>query len=174
MNTSSTWSTIYVLHVFSGALECYLSSICDHALVPPCRHPWLFLPSSLLPSFPEHNLTLFNLSLSIATAMHQNAQQFVCTDCDRQFGRIQELRRHLRERHEPPRRCPFCEFTWTRPDKIKDHITRFHPDNFTVEVMAVFRALHGKNLVAFLDDFEHGPGVEPALHSSHPLDSSPS
>jgi hypothetical protein len=104
--------------------------------------------------------------------MLQDEQQFVCTDCDRQFGRSQELRRHLRERHEPPRQCPFCDFAWSRPDKIKDHITKYHPDGFTVEVMAVFRALHGKSLVTFLDEFGRGPGVEVAPHPSPLLDPS--
>ena len=46
-------SPVYiVLHVISETLECVLSSTCDRALVPPCRHPYLFLPS---PSFPNLN-----------------------------------------------------------------------------------------------------------------------
>ena len=71
--------------------------------------------------------------------------------------RAQELKRHLKEKHEPRRQCPFCKFEWTRPDKIKNHITTYHQDMFTAEVMAEFRALYGKKMITFLDELDHGP-----------------
>lgn len=96
-------------------------------------------------------------------------------DCKRQFKRAQELKRHLKEKHEPWRQCPFCKFEWTRPDKIRHHITTSHQDKFTAEVMAEFRALVGKKMIAFLDGFDHGPAparadveTAPALHPSPP------
>ena len=49
-----------------------------------------------------------------------------------------------------------------------------HSDQFTAEVMAVFQDLHGRNVVAFLDDLYHGPGVETAHDPSPPQDPSPS
>lgn len=73
-----------------------------------------------------------------------------CTDCNRDFLRIQELKRHLRDVHEPRRQCPFCGFTWTRPDKIKDHIITNHCSKFTAEKLEIFKALCGQNIVAFL------------------------
>ena len=73
-----------------------------------------------------------------------------CTDCNRDFLRIQELKRHLRDVHGPRRRCPFCGFTWTRPDKIKDHIIASHRSKFTAEKLEDFKALCGQNIVAFL------------------------
>ena len=97
-----------------------------------------------------------------------------CEICGSRFGRVQELKRHLKDRHEPPRQCPFCDFEWARPDKIKHHITMHHSDQFTAEAMAVFQDLHGRNVVAFLDDLYHGPGVETAHDPSPPQDPSPS
>lgn len=115
--------------------------------------------------------------------MLHRVQELECHDCKRQFKRAQELKRHLKEKHEPWRQCPFCKFEWTRPDKIKHHITTYHQDKFTAEVMANFRALYGKKMIAFLDGFDYGPraraNVEtaPAFHSSPPpsppRDSSP-
>ncbi len=116
--------------------------------------------------------------------MLRSEQERRCTVCDRTFKRAQELRRHLKEKHEPWRRCPFCKFEWTRPDKIKLHITTYHRDRFATEVMADFRALYGKKVVAFLDGFDHRPrpradmeGLEtaPALRPppSPPRDSPP-
>src|SRR5258708_16949220 len=102
--------------------------------------------------------------------MLRSVQAFECTACNRRFRRTQELKRHLKEKHEPWRRCPFCKFPWTRPDKIKQHITSYHRDKLTTEVMDKFRALYGKKMVAFLDEFDHGPRADvettPALHPS--------
>jgi len=106
--------------------------------------------------------------------MLHRVQELECQDCKRQFKRAQELKRHLKEKHEPWRQCPFCKFEWTRPDKIKHHITIYHQDKFTAKVMAEFRALYGKKMIAFLDGFDHGPraraNVEtaPAFHPSPP------
>jgi hypothetical protein len=50
---------------------------------------------------------------------------------------------------------PVLRLEWARPDKIKHHITRHHPDKFTAEVMAIFQGRHGKNVIAFLDDLDH-------------------
>jgi hypothetical protein len=73
-----------------------------------------------------------------------------CTDCNRDFIRIQELKRHLKDVHEPRRQCPFCGFTWTRPDKIKGHIIASHHGKFTAEALIDFKALCGQKIVAFL------------------------
>src|SRR6266852_96191 len=119
--------------------------------------------------------------------MLHSVQELECRDCNRQFRRVQELKRHLKEKHEPWRQCPFCKFEWTRPDKIKHHITTCHQDKFTAKVMADFRALNGKKMVAFLDGFDDGPRARagsdvetaPELHPSPspspspPRDSSP-
>jgi hypothetical protein len=106
--------------------------------------------------------------------MLHRVQELECQDCRRQFKRAQELKRHLKEKHEPWRQCPFCKFEWTRPDKIKHHITTYHQDKFTAEVMAEFRALNGKKMIAFLDGFDHGPRARADAETASALHPSPS
>lgn len=72
------------------------------------------------------------------------------TCCKKEFGRIQEFKRHRREVHEPRHQCPFCTFEWTRPGKIKDHIKSLHRDKFTAKLLGEFEKLRGKEIVGFL------------------------
>ena len=81
------------------------------------------------------------------------------------FGRFQELKRHVRDLHVPPSSCPFCDFTWTRPDKIKDHIISNHGDTFTAEFLIKFRAFSGRQVTEFLGADDYGPHVEAVLRS---------
>ena len=80
-------------------------------------------------------------------------QPFVCAICGNRFGRTGPGFKAALELKD--RRCPFCDFEWARPDKIKHHIPMHHPDRSTAEVMAISQDLHGKNVVAFLDDLDH-------------------
>ena len=73
-----------------------------------------------------------------------------CTNCNKDFVRVQEFKRHLKDIHEPRSQCPFCDFTWTRPDKIKAHIMARHQGKFTAEQLVDFDALRGQKIVAFL------------------------
>jgi hypothetical protein len=77
--------------------------------------------------------------------------KFTC--CKKKFGRIQELKRHQKDVHEPRRQCPFCPLQWTRPGKIKRHIKSCHGDKFTAELLGEFKALRGKEIVEFLDGY---------------------
>jgi hypothetical protein len=69
------------------------------------------------------------------------------------FKRIQEFKRHRKDVHEPPRKCPFCDFLWTRPGKIKHHIKSSHGDIFTAELLGKFDSLNGKKIVEFLNRY---------------------
>jgi hypothetical protein len=73
-----------------------------------------------------------------------------CTGCNRDFVRVQEFKRHLKDVHEPRRQCPFCSYTWTRPYKIKGHVIASHHGKFTAEELIDFKALCGQDIVAFL------------------------
>lgn len=76
-----------------------------------------------------------------------------CLQCkNTSFTRIQDLNRHIRDVHGPRRRCPFCDFQWTRPDKIKTHIVTDHWDIFTPELLGDIRGLRGQQIVTFVDD----------------------
>jgi hypothetical protein len=92
-------------------------------------------------------------------AMDGNARP-VCVYCSKDFGRIQELKRHVKEKHMPRRRCPWCDFLWTRPDKIKFHLLSNHAERFTAEVLEGIKALCGRRFVEFVDAYDHGNDVE--------------
>jgi hypothetical protein len=79
-----------------------------------------------------------------------------CADCNREFARKQEFKRHLKDVHGPSRQCPLCDFKWIRPDKIKAHIVANHQDEFAPEVLDHIRRLCGQQIVAFVDGIE-GP-----------------
>lgn len=81
------------------------------------------------------------------------------------FGRFQELKRHVRDLHVPPSVCPFCDFPWTRPNKIKDHIISNHAGTFTAEFLEIFKAFSGRQVSEFLGAVDYGPYVDAALRS---------
>ena len=92
-----------------------------------------------------------------------------CTDCNKDFLRVQELKRHLKDIHEPRRQCPFCGFMWTRPNNIKVHLLAKHRDNFTAELLVTIQAMRGQMIAKFLDSYNQGyglSGLEVAFHSS--------
>lgn len=89
----------------------------------------------------------------------------ICTDCNRRFGRAQELARHRKDVHEQPRYCLFCGFKWTRPISIKTHLLARHREKFNAELLVTIQALRGRMIVAFLDEYDPDPGVEVEFHS---------
>lgn len=82
----------------------------------------------------------------------------VCKTCNRRFGRLQELKRHMGQVHQPLRKCPFnrCAYKWKRPDIIKTHITNKHRNELCPEVFQKVSALRGKSIVEFVDAYELG------------------
>jgi DNA-directed RNA polymerase subunit RPC12/RpoP len=77
----------------------------------------------------------------------------VCANCNKGFGRAQELARHRKDVHERPRNCPFCGFKWTRPSNIKAHLFAKHSKKFSAENLVAIQALRGRMIVAFLDAY---------------------
>jgi len=89
----------------------------------------------------------------------------VCTICNESFGRVQELIRHQKDRHEERRQCLFChKFKWTRPIRVKAHLIAKHKENFTAERLDELKNLRGQSIVAFLeryyDDHSLGLGIQ--------------
>jgi hypothetical protein len=84
----------------------------------------------------------------------------VCVHCNQDFGRVQELYRHVRDKHMPRRRCPFCGFMWSRPDKIRSHLLANHAERFTAEMPEGVKALCGRDIVEFVNGFDHGLDME--------------
>jgi len=86
-----------------------------------------------------------------------------CEICGRCFKRPQERTRHLRQVHQPQRKCPFqpCAYNWKRPDKINAHITNVHGSKLCPLVTEGVRALRGKEVTEFVDayDFERPDGT---------------
>ncbi|KAH9038287.1 hypothetical protein EDB84DRAFT_1097480 [Lactarius hengduanensis] len=94
-----------------------------------------------------------------------------CQVCGNRFSRPQELKRHEVDVHDPSRQCPFCLYQWKRPDIIRAHLVDVHRDVLPAEILYQIRARRGKDLVEFLDTYEHLPGnvVPQAGGSSAPL-----
>jgi len=63
----------------------------------------------------------------------------------------------------PPSVCPFCDFLWTRADKIKDHIVSNHAGTFTAEFLLEFREFSRQQVSEFLGADDYGPCVDAAL-----------
>lgn len=81
----------------------------------------------------------------------------VCGTCGGDFGRDQELKRHVKDIHMPRRRCPFCNVTWTRPAIIKAHLIDDHAEQFTEEELIGIKALCGRRVTEFLDAYDYIP-----------------
>ncbi|KAH9048237.1 hypothetical protein EDB84DRAFT_293872 [Lactarius hengduanensis] len=71
-------------------------------------------------------------------------------DCEATFGRPQERKRHVIDVHTLRRQCPFCLYSWSRPDKIRAHLIKNHHHELPQEVLNEIRAKRGQHLVAFL------------------------
>ena len=80
----------------------------------------------------------------------------VCVHCGVVFGRIQEYNRHVRDKHTDRRRCPFCDFQWSRPDQIKVHLISKHAKKFnTAEILKAFKGLRGRHVIEFVDAYDY-------------------
>jgi hypothetical protein len=74
--------------------------------------------------------------------------------CDKKYRRAQELKRHIRDKHRLPQKCPFCHTQWTRPERIKAHLINDHSDRFTEEAQGDIRHLRGqKDTIRFLEKY---------------------
>jgi len=76
-----------------------------------------------------------------------------CAYCSKDFGRIQELERHVKDAHMPPHQCPFCPFMWTRPAKLKDHLMADHAKIFSPEIQEKIKPLRGQAFIKFLGEY---------------------
>ncbi|KAH9036275.1 hypothetical protein EDB84DRAFT_1437696 [Lactarius hengduanensis] len=85
-----------------------------------------------------------------------------------ELGRPQDLRRHIIDKHMPRRQCPFCSHEWSRPDRIKAHLTEAHRDVLSAEVLQGICALRGQAVVNFLETYEplHDPSLQFPARSS--------
>jgi hypothetical protein len=77
----------------------------------------------------------------------------------------------MKDKHDPPRQCPFCDFKWTRPDKIKAHIVADHQEKLSAEMLNYVEPLCGRQVVEFVDGiagpYGHSLDVNAAtFHSS--------
>ena len=71
--------------------------------------------------------------------------------CDKRYQRKQELKRHTKDKHEDPDNCPFCCFTWTRPDRMGRHLLRQHRRHFTKKERREIHGLRGReDMIGFL------------------------
>ncbi|KAI9456356.1 hypothetical protein BJY52DRAFT_1212944 [Lactarius psammicola] len=81
-------------------------------------------------------------------------KRYDCGTCKKAFKRLQDIMRHVRDIHDPPRQCPLCSYEWTRVYKIKAHLLKVHSDEFCPAVSAGIRVLRGHDVVKFIDAYE--------------------
>lgn len=69
-------------------------------------------------------------NLKIHTETHFNETPFVCEVCGHRFSQNKNLKRHalLHLADKNIHKCPHCEFTSYRTDKLKEHIVRQHTE----------------------------------------------
>ena len=83
----------------------------------------------------------------------KSRKEWVCnhSGCDKRYRRKQELKRHTKDKHEDPNNCPFCCFTWTRPDRMGSHLLCLHRCYFTMEQRREICGLRGReDMIDFL------------------------
>jgi len=83
-------------------------------------------------------------------------KEWLCghSGCNKRYRRKQELKRHTKDKHEDPDNCPFCRFTWTRPDRMGHHILGQHRRHFTNEEHREIRGLRGReDMICFLSRY---------------------
>jgi hypothetical protein len=78
-----------------------------------------------------------------------HSKRWLCPrdDCDKSYGRPQDVGRHIRAEHEislAPR-CFVCDMKWTRAENIKKHLISRHRDHFTKEQRRKIRRSRGLN-----------------------------
>ena len=73
----------------------------------------------------------------------------------------------------PLRRCLFCPHEWSRPEKIKAHLTDVHHDVLSSEMLQDICALRGQQVVVFLDILESIRNNELSQTSASPTFLSP-
>ena len=82
------------------------------------------------------------------------SKEWPCTHsgCDKKYSRRQEQRRHIADKHEDPRSCPFCDFEWTRPVRIRSHLIGRHQHLLTEQGRRKIHGLRGlKATIGFLE-----------------------
>jgi len=65
-------------------------------------------------------------------------------DCNKKYRRLQELKRHTADKHEIPSKCPFCDYRWSRPERMRSHLINQHRHHFTEEERQEVRGLRGR------------------------------
>ena len=83
----------------------------------------------------------------------QNRKEWLCSrsGCNKGYRRKQELERHTKDKHDDPNNCPFCRFTWTRPERMGRHLLKQHRRHFTKEEHREIRGLRGReDMIGFL------------------------
>jgi Zinc finger, C2H2 type len=82
-------------------------------------------------------------------------------NCDKGYGRPQDLKRHIRDKHRIPPRCPFCGIESTRAENIRKHLIVQHGDRFSSEERRDICRLQGwEATIGFLEKCRTAPRTE--------------
>jgi hypothetical protein len=72
--------------------------------------------------------------------------------CNKSYRRRGEVNRHIKDKHEIPRKCFICGIKWTRAYMIRKHLLFGHPTYFIEEERQEIGCLEGpNNTIDFLE-----------------------
>ncbi|KAH9000964.1 hypothetical protein EDB86DRAFT_486872 [Lactarius hatsudake] len=98
-----------------------------------------------------------DLDLSVGSARSSDnrgrpsREVYYCTKCSKVYSRLQELKRHTRDRHKERHKCPFCCTRWTRPERVRNHVLKSHGRLLSENEQREIRHLRGlEDTVHFL------------------------
>ena len=123
-----------------------------HPIPPiPGQHHWEQVPEAV--GFTDSQQVPETRVMQNVEHVGRRPKEWVCnhSGCDKRYQRKQELKRHTKDKHEDPENCPFCCFTWTRPDRMGSHLLCLHRCHFTEEQRQEIRGLRGReDMIGFL------------------------
>ena len=170
---SQSASSIDYFHPFTAATPPYQASLTGAVPTEPVFSP-LTIPASTSPvthcqdqaasrDRPQQSRKLSKELATASSVRHPRSSSrsagtrkdskstYLCENCDEKFAQRQGLNRHQRERHGGNlARCIFCGvFKWSRPYKLKEHLTRGHPELPVDIVTALIEATRARRKVIF-------------------------
>ena len=74
--------------------------------------------------------------------------------------------RHIRDKHNQKRKCPFCRTRWTRPERIRTHVLKSHRSILSENEQDEICHLRGiDDTIRFLAQYGNIPSKNHAIYT---------
>jgi hypothetical protein len=74
--------------------------------------------------------------------------------------------RHIRDKHNQKRKCPFCRTKWTRPERIRTHVLKSHRSLLSENDQDEIYHLRGiDDTIRFLAQYGNMPSENSAIYA---------